>query len=71
MDINVISDPICNDDGEIILDTLDWGRITGTPTTYQAYGITNVYSKVEVDALVAGIEIDENELSQMLREELS
>jgi len=71
MDINVISDPICNDNGEIILDTLDWSRITGTPTTYQAYGITNVYSKVEVDMLVAGIEIDEDELSRMLVEELN
>lgn len=70
MDINVISDPICNDDGEIILDTLPWSRISNTPTTYQAYGITNVYSKVEVDNLLADIQIDETELSAMLRKEL-
>lgn len=71
MDINVISDPICSDTGELLLDTLDWNRISGTPTTLQGYGLTNVYSKVEVDALVAGIEIDENELASMLTEELN
>ena len=70
MDINVISDPICNDDGEIILDTLTWSRISDTPTTFQGYGITNVYSKVEVNNLLADIQIDENELAQMLSEEL-
>lgn len=71
MDINVISDPIYDDDGHIQLDTLPWNRIVDTPTTYQGYGITNVYSKAEVDALVAGIEIDENELFRMLIEELN
>ena len=71
MDINVISDPICNDDGEIILDTLTWSRISDTPTTFQGYGITNVYSKVEVNNLLADIQIDENELTQMLSEELA
>ena len=71
MDISIISDPVCNDAGEIILDTLDWSRISNTPTTYQAYGITNVYSKVEVDNLLADIQIDETELRKMLRDELS
>lgn len=71
MDISVISDPICNDDGEIILDTLPWSRISNTPTTYQGYGITNVYSKVEVNNLLADIQIDETELNTMLKEELS
>lgn len=71
MDISVISDPICNDTGEIILDTLPFSRISELPSTFQAYNIKNVYSKVEVDALVAGIEIDEEELSSMLTEELN
>ena len=71
MDINVISDPIYDCDGHIQLDTLPWNRITGAPTTYQGYGITNVYSKVEVDMLLADIQIDELELSTMLQEELS
>ena len=70
MDINGISDPICNDDGEIIVDTVTWSRISDTPTTFQGYGITNVYSKVEVNNLLADIQIDENELAQMLSEEL-
>jgi len=55
MDINVISDPIYDDDGNIQLDVLPWSRITDTPTTYQGYGITNVYSKVETDQLVAPV----------------
>lgn len=70
MDINVISDPIYDDDGNIQLDTLPWGRVTSTPTTLQGYGITNAYSKAEVNALIAEFEIDENELSAMLVEEL-
>ena len=49
MDISVISDPICNDDGEIVLDTLAWSRIVNTPTTLGGYGITNAYTQNEVD----------------------
>lgn len=71
MDISVISDPICNETGEIVLDMLPFSRISDLPNNFQAYNIQNVYSKVEVDALVAGIEIDENELSAMLVEELN
>lgn len=71
MDITVISDPICNDDGEIILDMLPFSRISDLPNNFQAYNIQNVYSKADVDALVAGIEIDEVELNAMLIEELN
>lgn len=71
MDISVISDPICNETGEIILDMLPFSRISNLPNSFQAYNIQNVYSKVEVDALVSGIEIDENELAAMLVEELN
>jgi hypothetical protein len=49
IDLNSVSDPICNPDGEIILDTLDWSRIVNTPKTIQGYGITNAYTKTEVD----------------------
>lgn len=70
MDIEVISDPICNDTGEIVLDMLPFSRISDLPNNFQAYNIQNVYSKVEVDTLLAGIEIDESQLSAMLREEL-
>lgn len=70
-ELNVVSDPICDDDFNIILDTLPWARISDTPTTLQGYGITNVYSKIETDALLADIQIDEAELNQMLMEELN
>lgn len=71
MDINVISDPIYADDGSIQLDMLPFSRISDLPNSFQAYNIQNVYSKVEVDALVASIEIDEKELNAMLVEELN
>ena len=70
MDINVISDPIYADDGSIQLDMLPFSRITDLPDSFQAYNIKNVYSKVEVNNLLADIQIDETELSAMLREEL-
>lgn len=70
-EVNAVSDPICDEEGSIQVDTLDWSRISGTPTTYQDYGITNVYSTTEVDALIADIKIDENELSAMLAQELN
>ena len=69
-EINAVADPICDEEGSIQVDTLDWSRISNTPTTYQAYGITNVYSKAEVNNLLADIQIDETELSAMLKKEL-
>lgn len=71
MDISVISDPICNDAGEILLDMLPFSRITDLPDNFQAYNIKNVYSKVEVNNLLADIQIDETELNKMLKDELS
>lgn len=78
MDINVLSDPICSDTGEIILtDTLPFGRISDLPDNFQAYNIQNVYSKSDVDRLIANIQINESvqinedELNAMLKEELS
>lgn len=48
-DLNAASDPVCDEDGNIILDTLDWNRISNTPTTLQGYKITNAYTKTEVN----------------------
>lgn len=101
IDFDAVSEPIYFEDGSLRVEMLEWSRITGTPTTYQDYGITNVYSKIEVnsfvnnlttdvhdiennlirvesntysknevDSLIAGIEIDEDELTAMLTEEL-
>lgn len=35
--------------------TLAWSKISSTPTTVSGYGITNAYTKTEVDNLVAGL----------------
>jgi hypothetical protein len=35
--------------------SLPWAKITGTPTTIAGYGITNAYTKAEVDGLISGI----------------
>lgn len=36
-----VDDPICNENGDIIKSTLDWDRISNTPTTLAGYGITD------------------------------
>lgn len=48
-DINVVYDPICSEDGTIQVDTLPWERISGTPTTLSGYGITDAYSKTQIE----------------------
>lgn len=47
--LNASSDPVCDEDGNIILDTLSWDRIINTPNLLSGYGITNAYTKTEVD----------------------
>lgn len=54
-DINLVNDPICNDAGEIQVDTLPWARVSDTPTTLAGYGITDSYTKTEVDNLVTAV----------------
>lgn len=71
MDINATSASIYDDDGQIQVDTLPFSRITDLPNTFQAYNIQNVYSKTEVDEIIAGFDINENELSAMLLDELN
>lgn len=55
--LNAASDPVCDENGNIILDTLNWNRISDTPTTLQGYGITNAYTKTEVDTKIANVTI--------------
>ena len=43
-EINAVSDPICDDFGNIQIDMLDWSRISNTPTTASGYGLTDVYT---------------------------
>lgn len=59
IDINSVSDPICDDEGQIQLDTLPWSRVSNTPTTLGGYGITNAYTKTEVDRLIKNIDTSE------------
>lgn len=71
-EINAVSDRICDDFGNIQLDMLDWSRISNTPTTLKGYGITNAYTKTEVDVKIqnAAVDIDEKALIAMLKEVL-
>lgn len=62
-DLNASSDPVCSEDGTIILDKLPWSRISNTPTTLDGYGISNAYTKTEVDQKIA-TEID-NKLADL------
>lgn len=44
IDLNAKTDPICDDSNNILIDTLDWSRISNTPTTASGYGLTDVYT---------------------------
>ena len=48
MDINIMTDQICDPSGNIQLDTLPWNRISNTPTTLSGYGISDAYTKASV-----------------------
>lgn len=58
IDLNSVSDPICNENGEIQIDMLDWSRISNKPKTLSGYGISDaypissVYNKNEIDEKV-------------------
>ena len=57
--LNSVSDPICSEDGTIQVDMLPWSRISDTPSTLQGYGITNAYTKTEVDEMISNIDISD------------
>jgi hypothetical protein len=50
--INVVRDPICDDYNNIQVDALPWARISDTPTTIKGYGITDAYTKTEIDTIL-------------------
>lgn len=51
-----VNEPICNENGDIIVQKLDWKRIENTPTTLAGYGITdNVASIDYVNQQIKGI----------------
>ena len=55
--INITRDPICDDSGNIQVDTLPWARISDTPNTLFGYGITDAYTKSEVDYKLENIDV--------------
>lgn len=64
IDLNAVTDPICDDEGEIIIDTLDWSRISNTPTTISGYGLSSdisskYYNKTEIDVKLKNVVVDD------------
>lgn len=59
IDLNAVSDPICDDEGNIQIDMLDWSRVSGTPSTLSGYGIKNAYTKAEVDSMLENVVVDD------------
>lgn len=58
IDLNSVTDPICDDSGNIQIDMLPWSRVSETPTTLKGYGITDTYTKSEVDQKVANVTVN-------------
>ena len=74
MDITIEGGMDCGGCDEIFpYDTVPWEKITGTPTSINGYGITNAYTKVEVDQKIednGNANISEAELQKMLSDTL-
>lgn len=68
--INIVRDPICDDFGNIQVDTLPWERISETPTTLKGYGISDSYTKNEIDFKLENFVTDDvytkQEIDEML-----
>ena len=68
-DLNASSDPICSEDGTIIIDQLPWSRISNKPTDLAGYGVkTEVQEMIDAATMSSVVEIDEDELNAMLNE---
>lgn len=50
-----ISEPVCDDDGSIVVDMLPWNRISEKPNTLAGYGITDGATVNYVNAQIAQI----------------
>lgn len=76
IDLNMVTDPICDSDGNIQVDTLSWERISDKPNTLGGYGITDaytissVYNKNEIDDKIETLS-DEVKSSSSLASSLS
>lgn len=65
MDINVYSDPICDEDNRIQVEKLPWSRVSETPTTLAGYKIEDAYTKSEIDQRLDNIRLTEIAWSQV------
>ena len=50
--LNAASDPICDENGQIVLDQLPWSRISDKPSSIAGYGIRDAYTKNEIDSML-------------------
>jgi len=70
--INIVRDPICDDYGNIQVDTLPWHRVSDTPETLKGYGITDSYTKNEIDFKLENVVTDDvytkQEIDDMLED---
>ena len=70
IDFNSVTDPICDDSGNIQIDMLPWSRVSETSTTAKGYGLTDVYTKAEVDQKLANVTVNnvytKDEIDSML-----
>lgn len=70
IDLNMVTDPICDDSGNIQIDMLPWSRVSETPTTVRGYGITDAYTKSEVDQKLSNVTVNnvytKDEIDSML-----
>lgn len=57
--INIVRDPICDDFNNIQVDTLPWERVSGTPNTLSGYGISDAYTKTEIDSMLENFVSDD------------
>lgn len=59
MDLSSAMNPICTDEGGILLDTLPFSRISDLPSKIADHGITNVYTKEEIDIKISNITVED------------
>ena len=79
-DINIVRDPICDENNNIQVDTLPWERISNKPTTISGYGLSSdiaskYYNKTEIDSKIANISVKnvytKEEIDSMLEDFVS
>ena len=60
-DINIVRDPICDENNNIQVDMLPWERISNKPSTLSGYGLSSdvaskYYNKTEINSMLESLE---------------